>query len=159
MRAEAMAESDLMRLVGLPIGLGLFGFIEPCSIGSTLLFIKTLERQDAGSMLAQVGVFMTIRALFMGALGFVADVRRDLVVFRIDDVAGERPGYCDSVGHVLFRLHRRYAGGLDGFAPSRELGLDVCAEFLGRAGDRFRACVRNLLNDFRIGDRLHGLGV
>ena len=69
-----MAEIDLMRLVGLPIGLGLFGFIEPCSIGSTLLFIKTLERQDAGSMLAQVGVFMTIRALFMGALGFVAVV-------------------------------------------------------------------------------------
>ena len=67
-----MVETDLMRLLALPIGLGLFGFIEPCSIGSTLLFIKTLERQDAGSMLAQVGVFMTIRALFMGALGFGA---------------------------------------------------------------------------------------
>lgn len=67
-----MAETDLMRLVGLPIGLGLFGFIEPCSIGSTLIFIKTLEGRNAPSKLAQVGVFMTLRALFMGALGFAA---------------------------------------------------------------------------------------
>ena len=69
-----MVETDLMRMLGLPIGLGLLGFIEPCSIGSTLLFIKTLEGQDARRKLAQVGVFMTIRALLMGALGFVAVV-------------------------------------------------------------------------------------
>ena len=69
-----MVETDLMRMLGLPIGLGLLGFIEPCSIGSTLLFIKTLEGQDARRKLAQVGVFMTMRALFMGALGFAAVV-------------------------------------------------------------------------------------
>jgi hypothetical protein len=28
-----------MDLVVLPVGFGLFGFIEPCSIGSTLIFI------------------------------------------------------------------------------------------------------------------------
>jgi cytochrome c-type biogenesis protein len=67
-----MAETDFLRLVGLPIGLGLFGFIEPCSIGSTLIFIKTLEGRNAPGKLAQVGVFMIMRALFMGALGFAA---------------------------------------------------------------------------------------
>lgn len=67
-----MAEADLLRLLGLPIGLGLVGFIEPCSIGSTLIFIKTLEGKNASSKLAQVGTFMSVRALSMGALGLVA---------------------------------------------------------------------------------------
>lgn len=67
-----MAEADLLRVLGLPIGLGLIGFIEPCSIGSTLIFVKTLEGKNASSKLAQVGVFMTVRALSMGALGLVA---------------------------------------------------------------------------------------
>ena len=67
-----MAEADLLRVLGLPIGLGLVGFIEPCSIGSTLIFIKTLEGKNASSKLAQVGIFMTVRALSMGALGLVA---------------------------------------------------------------------------------------
>jgi len=67
-----MAEADLLRVLGLPIGLGLIGFIEPCSIGSTLIFVKTLERKSAASKLAQVGVFMTVRALSMGALGLLA---------------------------------------------------------------------------------------
>src|SRR3990172_6274755 len=67
-----MAEADLLRVLGLPIGLGLIGFIEPCSIGSTLIFVKTLEGKNASSKLAQVGVFMTVRALAMGALGLMA---------------------------------------------------------------------------------------
>jgi len=67
-----MAEIDLLRVLGLPVALGLLGFIEPCSIGSSLIFIKTLEGRNASSKLAQVGVFMTVRALAMGALGLVA---------------------------------------------------------------------------------------
>jgi cytochrome c-type biogenesis protein len=38
-----MTES-LTAAVLLPIGLGLFGFIEPCSIGSTLVFINLSSR-------------------------------------------------------------------------------------------------------------------
>lgn len=67
-----MAEVDFVRVLGLPIGLGLLGFIEPCSIGSTLIFIKTLEGKSAAGKLAQVGVFMAVRALTMGALGLLA---------------------------------------------------------------------------------------
>ena len=67
-----MAEADLVRLVALPIGLGLVGFIEPCSIGSSLIFIKTLEGKNASRQLTQVGVFMSTRALAMGALGLSA---------------------------------------------------------------------------------------
>lgn len=67
-----MTSIDLAHWLALPIGLGLFGFIEPCSIGSTLLFIKSLEGREAAGKLAQVIVFMMTRALFMGALGLAA---------------------------------------------------------------------------------------
>jgi len=65
---------SLSSLVLLPVGLGLLGFVEPCSIGSTLIFVKTLEGADEKVKLAQVGVFALSRALFMGALGLVAAI-------------------------------------------------------------------------------------
>ncbi len=66
-----MTES-LVTAVLLPIGLGLFGFIEPCSLGSTLVFVKVMEGRPAGVRLRQVGVFAATRALFIGALGAAA---------------------------------------------------------------------------------------
>ncbi len=59
-------------LVALPIGLGLFGFVEPCSIGSTLLFVKYLEGKSAATRLAEVSVFAATRAVFIGTLGIIA---------------------------------------------------------------------------------------
>lgn len=67
-----MTEFGLVNLVALPIGLGLFGFIEPCSIGSTLVFIKYLEGKSAAEKLAQVAIFTLTRALFIGLLGVLA---------------------------------------------------------------------------------------
>jgi cytochrome c-type biogenesis protein len=69
-----MPEGDLVRLVGVSIGLGLLGFVEPCSIGATLLFIKSLEGREGSRKLLQVGMFAVVRALFMGALGLAAIV-------------------------------------------------------------------------------------
>lgn len=66
-----MSESLAASLL-LPIGLGLFGFIEPCSIGSTLVFIKVMEGKTAAVRLWQVGVFTVTRAIFVGALGTIA---------------------------------------------------------------------------------------
>lgn len=65
-------DGSLTSLVLLPVGLGLMGFVEPCSIGSTLIFVKTLEGSDAEAKLTQVGIFALSRALFMGALGLAA---------------------------------------------------------------------------------------
>jgi cytochrome c-type biogenesis protein len=39
-----VTELTVARLVVVPVGLGLLGFIEPCSIGSTLLLVKYLRR-------------------------------------------------------------------------------------------------------------------
>ena len=62
----------LIAAILLPIGLGLFGFIEPCSMGSTLVFIKVMEGKPAAVKFWQIGVFTATRALFIGALGAVA---------------------------------------------------------------------------------------
>lgn len=63
---------DLWRLILLPIGLGLFGFVEPCSIGASMLFIHTLEGKSTVDKVNQSIVFTVLRAVLMGALGMTA---------------------------------------------------------------------------------------
>lgn len=67
-----MSGTEIASFVLLPIGLGLFGFIEPCSLGSTLILIKTLEGKSAAVKIAQVAVFMMARGFFIGLLGVAA---------------------------------------------------------------------------------------
>ena len=59
-------------LLLLPVALGLLGFVEPCSIGSSLLFIKAVERKPAATKLMQAAVLTATRAVFIGLLGVVA---------------------------------------------------------------------------------------
>lgn len=56
----------------LSIGLGLLGFVEPCTMGSNLLLVKYLEPLSYRSALWQIGVYTVTRALFMGMLGATA---------------------------------------------------------------------------------------
>ena len=63
-----------MNLVLPPVGLGLLGSFEPCSIGSTLVFIKYLEGKDARTRRMQVSLFAATRAIFIGLLGLLAAV-------------------------------------------------------------------------------------
>ncbi|MBI3375408.1 MAG: hypothetical protein HY017_27125 [Betaproteobacteria bacterium] len=67
-----MPGGDLATLILWPIGLGLLGFIEPCAIGATLLFIKTTEGQTPAVKVGQVFAFTLSRALFIGLLGAFA---------------------------------------------------------------------------------------
>ncbi|MBA3477955.1 MAG: hypothetical protein H0T52_06085 [Lautropia sp.] len=69
-----MSEFGLFQLFVLPAGLGLFGFIEPCSIGSSLLFIKYLEDEGAAEKIRQTALFAATRAVFIGLLGIAAVV-------------------------------------------------------------------------------------
>ena len=64
--------SDTLRLIVLPLGLGLFGFVEPCSIGASLLFIKSLEGKDYRDKVTQSLIFTLLRGLLMGGLGVAA---------------------------------------------------------------------------------------
>ena len=56
----------------LPIGLGLFGFVEPCSLGASLVMVKVLEGQSMSRQLAQMGLFAATRAGFIGLAGALA---------------------------------------------------------------------------------------
>lgn len=67
-----MTEFGFINLFVLPAALGLLGFIEPCSIGSSLIFIKYLERKEAARKLAETILFAATRALFIGGLGMLA---------------------------------------------------------------------------------------
>jgi len=67
-----VTELGFINLLVLPAALGLVGFIEPCSIGSSLIFIKYLERKEAARKLAETVLFAATRAVFIGALGMLA---------------------------------------------------------------------------------------
>jgi cytochrome c-type biogenesis protein len=67
-----VTELSLTSVVLLPFGLGLLGFVEPCTIGSSLIFVKHMEGRNAGHKLAEVSLFTITRALFVGALGMLA---------------------------------------------------------------------------------------
>lgn len=65
-------ELSFTSLVALPVGLGLIGFVEPCSIGATLIFLKHLEGKERSAKVTQVAIFAATRALFIGLLGILA---------------------------------------------------------------------------------------
>ncbi|MBL4665959.1 MAG: hypothetical protein JKY04_01180 [Sneathiella sp.] len=56
----------------VPIGLGLLGFIEPCSMGTNLLFIKYIEKRTASAKISAALIFMCVRGLTIGLLGGLA---------------------------------------------------------------------------------------
>ena len=64
-----MADASLVNLLFIPVALGLLGFIEPCSMGSNLLFIKYVEGKDGTAKMMQAGIYTLTRAVFIGALG------------------------------------------------------------------------------------------
>jgi len=66
-----MPES-LWLLVAVPIGFGLLAFVEPCSVGASLLFIKSVEAKPAVARIAQATLFTVVRAVAIGLLGAVA---------------------------------------------------------------------------------------
>lgn len=67
-----MADTGIVSLVLLPLGLGLLGFVEPCSVGTSLLFVRYVEGGDPATKVAQVVVFALTRALVAGLLGAAA---------------------------------------------------------------------------------------
>lgn len=67
-----MIDLGIFQTLGLSLLLGLFGFIEPCSIGSSLVVIKQMEGQSARQKVVRMLVFASTRAVFVGFLGLIA---------------------------------------------------------------------------------------
>ncbi|MBL4740920.1 MAG: sulfite exporter TauE/SafE family protein [Sneathiella sp.] len=53
----------------LPIGLGLLGFIEPCTIGGHLLFLGTQEDRGPGDKIKAAFIFVAARTVVVGLIG------------------------------------------------------------------------------------------
>lgn len=60
---------NLYALVWLPLGLGLLGFIEPCTIGGHLIFLDTLATRPRVLRLVPVLIFAATRSLMTGLFG------------------------------------------------------------------------------------------
>ena len=56
----------------LPVGLGLFGFVEPCTLGTTLVFIGFLENKSPRRKLVETVGFAVSRAVTIGLFGLLA---------------------------------------------------------------------------------------
>jgi cytochrome c-type biogenesis protein len=111
-----MTEAGLAGVVGLPILLGLFGFIEPCSIGSTLVMVKQMEGQPRKARIVQVITFAGARAVFIGVLGAVAAAVGSVFL-------GFQKAAWVVLGVLYLTLGLLYLGGragalMRGFAPS-----------------------------------------
>ena len=67
-----MSGEAWFELALLPLGLGLLGFIEPCSIGTSLLFLQYLEGRPVRSRVLETLTFTATRAALIGMLGVIA---------------------------------------------------------------------------------------
>lgn len=67
-----MGGFELIQLFVLPILFGLVGFVEPRSVGSSLIVIKHLEGRSEPHKVTQMLIFAVTRAQFVGLLGIVA---------------------------------------------------------------------------------------
>ena len=123
-----MTEFSLTTLVLLPVGLGLLGFVEPCSIGSTLVFVKYLEGKDVRRKLAQVSIFAATHAVFIGSLGVLA------VVLGTAFIGFQRTAWI-ALGAVYVLLGLLYVSGKAGtLMVSLGPGLGRVSDLRGSAG-------------------------
>ncbi|WP_339635814.1 cytochrome c biogenesis protein CcdA [uncultured Sneathiella sp.] len=136
-----MIEASFMGLVAIPAGLGLIGFIEPCSIGSSLVFIKYLEGKSRTAKLVETLLFALTRALFIGLLGVLAvligtvflDLQRSAwlllgasyVLLGLLLATGRAGGLMVSLGPSLRQLSNR--GGSVGLGLLFGLNIPACA--------------------------------
>ncbi|ONH86440.1 hypothetical protein TH47_14420 [Thalassospira sp. MCCC 1A02803] len=66
-----MVTPDLFNLTGLAFGLGLLGFIEPCTIGAHMLFLNSQCDRPMRRRIGALSAFMLARLLVMGGFGGV----------------------------------------------------------------------------------------
>jgi len=136
-----MIETSLVGLVAIPAGLGLIGFVEPCSIGSSLVFVKYLEGKGASVKLRETVLFAVTRAVFIGLLGVFAviigsvflDLQRNAwlllgavyVVMGLLLASGRAHTVMASIGPGLKRLNGR--SGAAGLGLLFGLNIPACA--------------------------------
>lgn len=64
-----IVEFTALELVLLPVGLGLLGFIEPCTIGGHILFLDTQNERSRREKIRALLTFVAARSLITGLFG------------------------------------------------------------------------------------------
>ncbi len=60
---------DAFYLLALAVGLGLLGFVEPCSIGANMVFLGHLREKGKGERLRETAKFALVRSAVLGLFG------------------------------------------------------------------------------------------
>lgn len=64
----------------VPLGLGLLGFVEPCTVGAHLVFLRAIEGQARAVRMTSTLAFVLARTLTMGLFGAVIAVVGRLLI-------------------------------------------------------------------------------
>lgn len=73
-------EMGLASLVLLPLGFGLFGFVEPCAIGAHLIFLARQAERSRNDRIAALVAFVGARTLVMGTFGALVGLLGQLLI-------------------------------------------------------------------------------
>jgi len=60
---------DGLYLLALAVGLGLLGFVEPCSVGANIVFLGHLREKGRGERLRETAKFALVRSTVLGLFG------------------------------------------------------------------------------------------
>ncbi len=76
-------EIDISTVFLLPAGLGLLGFVEPCTIGGHLLFLDSQNNRNVSAKIRAVSIFIIARAIVTGLAGAaIAMLAQKLIAFQ-----------------------------------------------------------------------------
>jgi cytochrome c-type biogenesis protein len=105
-------EFSTLELILLPIGLGLLGFIEPCTIGGHLLFLETQNGRSSREKLNAVLTFIATRAFVAGLFGA-------LIAFLGQKVISAQTGIWLIFGIIYLAIGIAFLIGRTGFIKRR----------------------------------------
>ncbi|MEF2552269.1 cytochrome c biogenesis protein CcdA [Aurantimonas sp. A2-1-M11] len=94
-------------LIPLALGLGLLGFIEPCTIGAHMLFLGAQRARPMRERLGAVVIFVVARLLVMGGFG-------GLIVFLGQELIGAQTGFWLIFGLIYLLIGGLMLGGFGG---------------------------------------------
>jgi len=105
-------EFSHLQLVLLPIGLGLLGFVEPCTIGGHLLFLDTQNGRSSREKLNSVLTFVATRSVVVGLFGA-------LIAFLGQNAISAQTGVWLIFGIVYLAIGLAFLVGRAGFIKQR----------------------------------------
>jgi len=91
-------------LLIVPLGLGLLGFVEPCTIGGHLIFLRTLTERSLSRRAIATLTFTMVRTLMMGSFGALATLLGQQLI-------NAQTGFWLIFGSLYVLIGVAYAGG------------------------------------------------